>query len=309
MSKNETRDIAQYEMAELDYINGMKYKDIAEKYNVSLNTVKSWKTRYKWCKDKNGMHTKSKKVCTPNEKDANTKKEECTVVQKQVEEVIYNRELTEKQKLFCIYYSKCFNATKAYLKAYTCTYTTANTEGSKLLVNPRVKAQIEELTRIRFNKAALKDGVMQKYIDIAFSDLGDYMTFGKKQKGVWEKDAHGIDVPVIDPDTGEQKIIEYSYVDLKDSKGVDTSLITEVYQGKDGIKIKLADKMKALEFLNKHLNLLSDDDKIKLDIANKKLQGEKLQADINKVKAETKKLEPNKDIKDENDAIQIIDDI
>ncbi|MGL5856608.1 MAG: helix-turn-helix domain-containing protein [Cetobacterium sp.] len=48
-----------YELAELDYKNGMKYKDIADKYEVSLNTVKSWKQRYKWCKD-------DKKVCTQN---------------------------------------------------------------------------------------------------------------------------------------------------------------------------------------------------------------------------------------------------
>lgn len=50
-----------YELAELDYKNGMKYKDIADKYEVSLNTVKSWKTRYKWCKD-------DKKVCTQKSK-------------------------------------------------------------------------------------------------------------------------------------------------------------------------------------------------------------------------------------------------
>ena len=31
--------------ARLDYLAGMKYKDIAEKYNVALSTVKSWKTR------------------------------------------------------------------------------------------------------------------------------------------------------------------------------------------------------------------------------------------------------------------------
>ena len=56
-----------YELAELDYKSGMKYKDIAEKYNVSLNTVKSWKTRYwgkvadkKVCTQKKGMHTRKK---------------------------------------------------------------------------------------------------------------------------------------------------------------------------------------------------------------------------------------------------------
>ena len=61
------------ENAELDYMNGMKYKEIAEKYNVSLNTVKSWKTRYKWSKDgapktEKSVHTKKEKVCTQNKK-------------------------------------------------------------------------------------------------------------------------------------------------------------------------------------------------------------------------------------------------
>ena len=31
------------DLAKEDYMKGMKYKDIASKYNVSLNTIKSWK--------------------------------------------------------------------------------------------------------------------------------------------------------------------------------------------------------------------------------------------------------------------------
>ncbi len=286
-------DKRNYELAEEDYINGMKYKEIAEKYNVSINTVKSWKTRYKWCKDKKGMHTKSKKVCTQNKKSAGAKKNnECGIkepIADEVKEVMNNEELTDKQRLFCIFYSKCFNATKAYLKAYTCTYETANAEGYKLLVNPCIKKQIDELTKIRFNKEALKSGVLQKYIDIAFADLGDYLKFGKKTKGVWTKDKDGVNTPVIDPDTGQQKIKEYSYVDLKESISVDTSLITEVSEGKDGIKIKLADKMKALDFLNKHLNLLSDEDKIKLDLEYRKLQNAKLENEVTRANKNNKK--------------------
>lgn len=58
------------ELAYKDYIDGMKYKDIASKYNVSLATVKSWKTRYKW--DRKSMHTKkgnNEKVCIQNNDD------------------------------------------------------------------------------------------------------------------------------------------------------------------------------------------------------------------------------------------------
>lgn len=48
--------------AEKDYVKGMKYKEIAEKYNVSINTVKSWKQRYGWSRKK-GAH-KEKRVHT-----------------------------------------------------------------------------------------------------------------------------------------------------------------------------------------------------------------------------------------------------
>lgn len=41
-----------YILAEADYVVGMKYKDIAAKYGVSINTVKSWKKRYAWSRDK-----------------------------------------------------------------------------------------------------------------------------------------------------------------------------------------------------------------------------------------------------------------
>lgn len=56
------------ELAYKDYMEGMKYKDIASKYNVSIATVKSWKTRYKW--DRKSMHTKkdnNEKVCIQND--------------------------------------------------------------------------------------------------------------------------------------------------------------------------------------------------------------------------------------------------
>lgn len=40
------------EKARDDYVKGAKYKEIAEKYGVSLNTVKSWKQRYNWIRKK-----------------------------------------------------------------------------------------------------------------------------------------------------------------------------------------------------------------------------------------------------------------
>ncbi|MBB6218008.1 uncharacterized protein YjcR [Anaerosolibacter carboniphilus] len=44
------------ELAKADYLKGMKYKELAEKYGVTLNTIKSWKQRYEW--DRKSVHTK-----------------------------------------------------------------------------------------------------------------------------------------------------------------------------------------------------------------------------------------------------------
>lgn len=60
------------QQAEADYMSGMKYKEIAKKYGVTINTVKSWKTRYQWSRsDKKGVHTK--KVCTQKQKGGQPK--------------------------------------------------------------------------------------------------------------------------------------------------------------------------------------------------------------------------------------------
>ncbi|WP_353856448.1 phage terminase small subunit [Bacillus sp. Bos-x628] len=50
--------------AQKDYVKGMKYKDLAEKYGVSINTIKSWKKRHGW----------ERKKGAPNEKSVHTKK-------------------------------------------------------------------------------------------------------------------------------------------------------------------------------------------------------------------------------------------
>ncbi|QAT44818.1 hypothetical protein EQZ01_03775 [Bacillus subtilis] len=47
-----------------DYVKGMKYKDLADKYGVSVNTIKSWKQRHGW----------ERKKGAPIEKSVHTKK-------------------------------------------------------------------------------------------------------------------------------------------------------------------------------------------------------------------------------------------
>lgn len=54
MNENERLKIRQ--SAEKDYNLGMKYIDISAKYNVSINTVKSWKQRYGWKRESIQKH-------------------------------------------------------------------------------------------------------------------------------------------------------------------------------------------------------------------------------------------------------------
>lgn len=201
------------------------------------------------------MHTK---------RDYSVVRKEAAVTE--VEDVLENMDLTDKQQLFCLYFIKCFNATKAYQKAYGCSYNTAAVEGCRLLKNPKIKDLIRTMKQERFTKDYLtQEDIFQKYMDIAFSDVGDYVRFGRKQMPQWREE-NGEYVPVIDPNTGKQKIIEYNYIDLKESEEIDTSILAEVSDGKSGIKVKMQDQLKALEWLSTHMDMATLEQRAKIDL-------------------------------------------
>lgn len=272
-------------LAEKDYMDGMKYKDIAAKYNVSLNTIKSWKQRCNW--NRKSVHT-NKKVCTQNNNKKLNKKDIKESIVEEVKEVLQNAELTDKQRLFCIYYIKRFNATKAYQKAYQCSYETALVAGPRLLGNVRIQEEVRSLKEGKLNKIMLsEEDIFQKYMDIAFSDIGDYLSFKKVRKNRWTKNEDGEDIPVINPDTGEQDFYEYNVVELNDSKELDTSILQEVSEGKDGVKIKLQDKMKALQWLADHMGIATD---------KQKAEVERIRAQTNKITGENNEIEDTSEI-------------
>lgn len=259
------------ELAYEDYLKGMKYKEIAEKYGVTINTVKSWKTRYKWSKDQQkGVHTKTEKVCTQKNNKNSTEKE---AIAEAVEQVMENADLTDKQRLFCVLYVKCFNATKAYQKAYGCSYETALTNGSALLRNTRIKNEILRLKQNRLNREMLDEAdIFQKYMDIAFADITDYVEFGRETVPVM-----GAFGPVMVKDDKGKKtklMQEVNVVRFRESKAVDGTLISEVKQGKDGASIKLPDKLKALDWLAQHMDMATEEQKARIDALRAKTEKE-----------------------------------
>ena len=240
-----------YEKAEQDYIAGMKYKDIAEKYGTTINTVKSWKKRYAWSREK-GAH-KTEKVCTQKQKGASKMK---VPIDDGTKDTLQNDRLTPEQQMFCIYYSRTFNAAQSYQKAYGCSYENAMVEGSKSLRKPKVRKEIERLKEIKRQQIiAGEEDIVELQMRIAFADIGNYMSFGQKE--------------ITDSETEDTYMI--STVDLKESQNTDTQLIQEVKRGKEGISVKLADKQKAIDWLTKYF-LMHPDDKYKAEFDRKKAE-------------------------------------
>lgn len=83
------------------YKQGLKLIEIANQLGIAEGTVRSWKNRYKW--DDNGNATLQKKekkernVAKENKQAKRVKKEP---VAHEVEAVIQNTDLTDKQQLF-----------------------------------------------------------------------------------------------------------------------------------------------------------------------------------------------------------------
>ena len=233
-----------HEQAEADYMTGMKYKDIAEKYGVALDTVKSWKKRHDWNRKEGAPQTK--KVCTP-------KKSAPTVPDDGTKETLTNDDLTPEQQMFCIYYIRTFNAAQSYLRAYGCTYESAMVRGSELLRNIKVKAELERLKEIKRQQiVASAEDVVELQMRIAFSDIGTVLSFGRTE---------------IETKTGN--MIEVNTVDLKDSASVDTQLIESVKEGRDGVSVKLKDSQRAFDWLSKYF-LMHPDDKYKAEFDKKR---------------------------------------
>ena len=247
------------EQAKEMYLQGQKLVEIASQLNLPEGTVRSWKNRYNW--DCNV----AKDQCNVAKGKKTEKNEKREAAEREVDQVIENPELTDKQRLFCIYYVRCFNATKAYQKAYGVAYRVAQSNGYQLLTNTYIQKEIRHLKQERLNREFLSEAdIFQKYMDIAFADITDYLEFGTEEVPVMA--VYG-PVKIKDPETGKEKTLTkvINKVLFKPSSDVDGTIISEVKQRKDGASIKLSDRMKALEWLSGHMNMGTEEQRARID--------------------------------------------
>ncbi len=248
--------------AERLYQEGMRLVDIADKLEVPAGTVRRWKSTYRWDRKIDGKEGKGSE--RSGKQEVNVRKhpgQKQEAVAGEVREVVKNTDLTDKQQLFCIYYVRCFNATKAYQKAYNTDYATAMTGGSRLLGKDKVKQEIMRLKQDRLNREFFsEDDIFQKYMNIAYADITDFTEFGSKE------------IEVTNSEAGESKKVTVSYVNLKDSKEIDGTLVSEVSKGKDGVKVKLADRMKALQWLSDHMDLATEKQRAEIALLKSRVE-------------------------------------
>ncbi|CAK1231930.1 Uncharacterized conserved protein YjcR [Fructobacillus tropaeoli] len=230
--------------AKQDYLAGMKYKEIAEKYDVSESTVKQWKRRY-WS-DENV--TKTKKV-TPKVTKKVTPKTELHPAIKELDD----SELNDRQKHFVMEYVRLSNATQAYINAYNVDYDSAKVAAHNLLTNINIQTEIKRLHTARMAEQSV--GVFDLVDDLiveARADIGDYADWGSyklpKQEIELDEDEKAEYKDVYDSN-GKQVFDYRSWVALTDKSKVDTKAIKKITVGKDGPIVELHDRNKARDRL------------------------------------------------------------
>ena len=130
-----------------------------------------------------------------------------------------------------------------------------------MLGNARIKEEIQRIKDAKIKQTMYStEDYFQKMIDIAYSDVTDYLSFGQEEA----QDKNG-------------NTFMMNVINLKESCDVDGTLIQEVKQGKDGIAVKLVSKEFALKWLDKHYSEATD---------LQKAQIEQLRAQTDKLKAD-----------------------
>lgn len=205
----------------------MPLREIARQLNVPEKSVSGWKCKDKWDDQINGvLHTKIKdKRSTPKSK---------RVVKALIDEVDENEELSEQEKLYVLYYLECFNAKQAYIQAGF----KVNTDGSarvgacRLMKKPKIINEIKRLQALRKELLFANEAdIIERLQRIAFADINHVVNISKNGREIT----------------------------MKSAEEIDGSLIESIGNDKFGIKIKMSDRMQALNLLFKYYGLDSMD--------------------------------------------------
>ena len=259
----------------------LTYQELADKHGLKKSTVRTRRYREKWEKKnqvgniKVAIEHKDPKAPKPSKKTgmkpkkARNHKDPSKEIQKMnvgnegdMELLDISDELSEYEKMFVLHYIKYKNSAKSYKLAYNhpdMTPHTAGQKGSFVLNRPHVRAEVNRLSKILTDQHMLTaSDIIGRYVDIMQADIKDFIRFGT-EKAERQNER-----------TGEWEEYERNVVYFKDMDKVDGTIIQEISIGREGAKIKLYDKYKAMEALAKYTQAL-DSQRIR-DLEERKLE-------------------------------------
>ncbi len=214
------------------YQQGMPLVEIAKKLNIPAGTVRRWKSTYKWSNESERSDNKANVRIAKNGSSKKT-------ATKEVGTAPENTELTENQRLFCLLYVKYRNKVKAYQKAFNASYECACGNASSLWKNIEIQKYINQLLeQYRSGIDIQIQDLFQWYLDIARADINDFIT------------------------------IKNNMVELKQE--IDGMVAAEISSTQKGVKVKLSDRMKAMEWLGEHIDIASEKQRAELELLKAK---------------------------------------
>lgn len=229
------------------YQSGMKLIEVAEKLDVPAGTVRRWKSTYHWDSEEKSERSDKGKANVRIEKT--DQKQEKSSAFGEAERVSQNTELTEKQRLFCLYYVKYRNKVRAYQKAFDCSYANACGHASALWKKVEIQKEINRLLEEYRTDVGLEiKDLFQWYLDIARADMNDFVKM------------NGMEVQV--------------------KEQIDGTLVSEISETANGIKIKLNDRMKAMEWLDGHIGMAEEEQKARIEALKAKAETESKSAAV-----------------------------
>lgn len=159
--------------------------------------------------------------------------------------------LNPAQRRFVNEYAIHLNAAKA-ARAAGYSEKTAQSQGARLLSNEIISAAITKLLDKRSKKLEItQEMVLAELAKIGFADIRKAVTWGNTE------------LRVVDPgdEDSPERTAPYHGLTLKASNEIDddtAAAISEVSEGRDGLKVKFHDKAQALLNIGRHLGMFRD---------------------------------------------------
>ena len=158
--------------------------------------------------------------------------------------------LTPKQERFCEEYIRDLNSSAAYRRAgYNARGNAAEAAASRLLSDVKVAAVIATAMKARSKRTQVTaDRVLKELARVAFLDIGNAFT------------SEGGLKPINEMDEDTRRAV--AGIEVNELRGENGDVIGTLK------KIKIADKLRALELLGRHLGLFDDRLKLSSDVEN-----------------------------------------